>query len=492
MATYQVQDPAGQLHEIEGPDDASPDQITAQAQSLIPKPPANNAVESAIHGFVNNIPLGPQVAAGADTLAGKLGLGTEGPMGNKPTYSENLEKYNKTFAEAKKEHPVAYGAGAVGGTIAPLAIPGVGEAMAASPIAGNAAYGAANAISNTDLMKNPGEATKQAVGGAAIGGAVGAAAKGIGSLFSKAGDALAPAANRLEANATANALDVNPRALFKMAKGGNPETVALDINKNLNKLLPDTIGLNDTAASKFQKLSNAHEAAGTMIGNVIDSTSKNLGKELPEVDAAIKELGTASKKYAGLEFEDSVQSKAILDDAAKMLSNLKDSGNLNFRNLASLKQEIGQIYHNPNNVVRGVDQAYSILSDSIDNILDRVSVENPMIKPQYNQAKEIFKFTSDVLPAMGRGVAREVAGKSGGLTNAALGVGALFHPGLAGAAYAGKTMAHMAAPELGTNLAYKAVNAVRNGAGFPAGIGQGASQALIDFLESKYGVNKTK
>lgn len=458
MATYQVETDGGTY------------QVETEAQP--------GKMESFARGAANNFPLAPQAIAGAESLTG---IGDEGG------YSKNLADWNQKAQEAKSANPNTYKVGAAIGTIAPLIIPAVGEALEAAPFAANAAMGAAQAISNKDLSKDYAGTAKDVLKGGLIGGTIGKGAQALGAAASGVSKMFEPAANRLEANATATALDINPRALFKMSRGGNPEEAALNINKNLNELLPNTIGLNDTAASKFQKLSNAHDAAGNMIGNVIKSTSKNIGTGMPEIDNAISKLNEAASKYKGMQFEDSLQSKAILDDTAKMLNTMKKNGTLNFQNLSQLKQEIGQIYHNPNNVVQGVDQTYSILSDSIDKILDRVSVESPEIKPQYDQAKKIFKFTSDVLPAMGRGVAREVAGKSGGLTNAALGVGALFHPGAAGLAYAAKTAAHLAAPELGPNLAYKTINALRNGAGIPNAVGKIPSQELINFLTSKYG-----
>lgn len=44
---YQVQDPQGQVHEIDGPDGASPDEIIKQAQSLIPKAPETSMTDVA-------------------------------------------------------------------------------------------------------------------------------------------------------------------------------------------------------------------------------------------------------------------------------------------------------------------------------------------------------------------------------------------------------------------------------------------------------------
>src|SRR5579863_8620638 len=114
MAQYQVQDPAGQTHVIEGPDGATPDQVMAQAQALVPKP---SELESGLRGAANNFPMAPQAISAVEP----------------GDYSKNLTDWNAKAAEAKAANPVSYGIGATAGTLAPLAIPGVGEAMEAAP-----------------------------------------------------------------------------------------------------------------------------------------------------------------------------------------------------------------------------------------------------------------------------------------------------------------------------------------------------------------------
>lgn len=83
---YQVQDPHGQVHEIEGPDNASPDEIMAQAQQLIPvgQAQATNQVESKKPDFASTLYHGA-LEGGAMTLGGSAGaiLGAPaGPIGS--------------------------------------------------------------------------------------------------------------------------------------------------------------------------------------------------------------------------------------------------------------------------------------------------------------------------------------------------------------------------------------------------------------------------
>ena len=428
-------------------------------------------LESFARGAANNFPLAPQAAAA---------LAPVNPWSEKSNYSDELAHLNKAAAQAKAAHPITYGAGAVTGAAAPLLIPGVGEALEASPIAGNALLGVANAISNKDLTKDAGGTIKEAAEGAGIGAGLGAAGEGISSLL-KAGT---PAAERLQANATANALDLGTFGVKKLARAGqNPEAVLNEINDDIQEHLPGLIGLNDTAGTKFAKLSSAHDAAGNALGSIVDSVTQGTGNGLPEAQEAIKELQEAAADYKGLTSMRAIENKAELEDAAKKLAGLEKSGNLTFRNLADLKSDIGRAYHNPNLDNQGVDRAYGILSDKIDSLLDRVAVEDPSIKPAYDKAKSVYRLTSRLLPAMQRGVSREVAGTGGGIMNAALGAGALFHPIPAAAAFAGKTAMKLGAPDLVQNATYKLMNSA-------APVGARGRQAILqelnDLLAEKY------
>lgn len=440
---------------------------------------------SAFKGAANNIPLMPQAIAAGTSLA----------TGGERPYSQNLEDWNKQAAQAKAANPISYGAGAVAGAVAPLAIPGVGEAMAANPIASNALYGGLNAISNKDLTKDVSGTLKEGALGAGIGGAIG----GAGQLLGKGMQALKPAAKEVEHNVTAAALDLGPFGLRKLARAegpkANPEEIVKNIGKEIKELMPDLVGVNDTPSMKFEKLSLADKQAGETIGNVIDQTTAKMGKNplMPEVDDAIKQLKTSAKGYEGFGSERNLAAKAELEDAALALENMKKSNQLNFKTLADLKTDVGQAYHNPMNQNPGLDETYHTLSKTIDNVLNRAMPETGL-SDQYALAKRMYHLTSRLLPAMQRGVTREVAGTGGGLTNAAIGAGAIFgHPLTAGAAWLAKTGMKYLAPDIVPNLMYKGINAAKN-VQLPAAAQrlisnapQGARQELIDFLTSQYG-----
>lgn len=435
-------------------------------------------IQSFVRGAANNFPLAPQAIAGGEALTG---LGDEGG------YSKNLADWNAKAATAKAANPKTYGVGAFTGALAPLAIPGVGEGLEAAPILGNAAFGAAGAISNQDLTKNPKEIIKNLGEGAAIGGTLGAAGKLIGKGLGAAKEYIAPATNRIEANATAGALDLNSHAIRRLSPGSqNPEEVLQTINDKVQKLFPDLVGATDTAGSKLGKLVQAHDQASDLIGKVIDSTSEKTGGIIPEVNEAIENLTKESSKIPGLTSARNLDAQAELKDAATTLSELQKSGQLNFRNLYEVKKGIGQAYHNPNLENVGIDKAYGILSDAIDKILKRTTVDDPAMKAGFDHAKDIFKFTSDLIPAMKPGAAREAAGVGGGLLSAGLGTAAVMGHPAAIPAYVGKQASKFLAPDLAQNLTYKGMNAVKNsGRLLPKHFGQGLTQEIIDYINSK-------
>jgi hypothetical protein len=155
MAEYSVTTPDGASYTITADSDA-------QAQSAINSllegsGPSSSPLEAAGRGALNNFPLAKQATAALES-------------GN---YSENLQDLSQKAQVAKSAHPIAYGAGAVAGAVAPALIPGVGPALRASPMLGNALLGAAQGISDTDLVKHPEEALKQGATGAVVGGVLG-------------------------------------------------------------------------------------------------------------------------------------------------------------------------------------------------------------------------------------------------------------------------------------------------------------------------------
>lgn len=289
-------------------------------------------MESFARGAANNVPLLPQViAAGKENpeamIPGALVNGSVVRPSETTPYSENLKNWNQKAEEAKAANPKTYGAGAVTGALAPLAIPGVGEALEGAPILGNAALGAANAISNVDLTQDKGTTAKEAALGAGVGGALGAIPKAAGVVAK----AIPEAVKRSVSNTTTGVLNLAGQLPTKIAKAmgiTNPEEAMSVINQKLRKYFPNVADWNSSASTKLGMIQQAHEQASKAIGQVIDATTAKEGGAIPEVNQAIDKIGSESSKYNDLTSSSNQESKKELEDTAYKLMKLQDRGQI--------------------------------------------------------------------------------------------------------------------------------------------------------------------
>ncbi len=441
-----------------------------------PAPP--NMLESAIHGVVNNVPLGPQIAAGADTLASKMGFADQGK--NKPTYSENLEKYNQAFAAGKKAHPVAYGAGAVTGALAPLAIPGVGEALEAAPITGNAALGAANAVSNTDLLKNPGEAAKQAAVGAGMGAG---AAWGLGKLF--------PQAETLEKAAESKGLastGIGQKYLAEM----KPEEFEAS-----KRFVSDNGLIGTNKEEVLQKALQKQKDLGQTIGQ-IGKTLDSAGVRADASDYS-KAMEALQSKLDGVS---DVEYKTIKDLAPRYQEAMKDIANTldkdpSWASIQQLKQKYGETaFDNLGDVKeKPAADTYFTLRDMLRGLTEKAQ-SNPNLPNEYKQALSGYHTIDPVIEGLQKAVGAERAGVAGH----AAGHGFLPRiirslPGQSNPAVNLGTaaLATMVSPHLGPLMALPTLtNPAIQSKAFSAaakalpGIQQAATQEVTDFLTSRY------
>ena len=232
--------------------------------------PAVSPIESGLRGMANNFPLAPQAIAFDEAATG---IGDEGG------YSKNLADWNAKAQAAKAENPKSYGAGAVTGAIAPMFIPVVGAAMKASPVLSNAALGAANAISNTDLAKNPRQALIEAAKGGGIGAAIGKL-----STFLPTGESIAKRATSPEA--------VAAKLAHPGVQAGEPDVMARELPDTFNKMHSAASGVSDYADSLLSSSPYLEEGAipKDNLVKVIDNARGNFTGMSDEGNAAIKTL----------------------------------------------------------------------------------------------------------------------------------------------------------------------------------------------------------
>lgn len=432
-----------------------------------PAPQQIGGLESFGRGAANNFPLAPQAIAGGEALVGDKG------------YSDNLSDWNAKAAAAKAANPKTYGAGAVAGAVAPLLIPGVGEALEASPIAGNALYGAANAISNTDLSKNPKEALKQATIGAGIGAGTAGLVKG-----------LTPEASTLEnvANKTAlKSLDMPSGQLVDMTPQERTALAQFSREKGL------------VGADKGKVLDNARnllDEYGDKIGE-LGEKSQELGLHVnpDEHYQAVQGLLGKSQEYGGLMNREAKSLARNYKAGANDILNLPD--NPSWTDIQKLKDQYGGLAFKSTGEVKdeAAKDTYFALKDMLKGIADKAH-GNVNMPEEYKQALAGYSQMHPIVSGMEKAVDAELRGGGGHGGHGLIGlIKKMPGPLRAGIGAAGALTGHphyalaAALPEI-TNPALQSQAAGAMARNLPTAR-QGLTQELSNFLSSKY-ANKTK
>jgi hypothetical protein len=407
--------------------------------------------ESFGRGALNNFPLAQQATAALTP-------------GN---YSPNLANLNAKASAAKQANPISYGAGAVAGAAAPLAIPGVGEALESAPIAGNALLGAANAVGNTDITQHPKEALKQGLQGAVAGGAIGK----VGELAS---DALKPVSEGMEKYA-------NRKAVQEM---GLPAGV-LNIPKEDVEKLGSTIHnlkLDQGSLDDRFNLAQAHlQDVGSKIGTLGETAS------LPNPEKAVNTLNKHLQESSSIFGAEANPEATVYRQA---IANLQQPG-LSFNKLQDLKTAVGsRAFDNFGNAKNdAAANVYGVYKDAMKDIVKASPKEYQDLMDQYGDLKD---FTNALGKARGNVNATGsqtkgfgMAGKLGSMVtggnpaaSATLGAGLMAggHP----------FMGLGAMTPIVTNPGAMA-NLARSGATAIPKTSQALTQELNDYLTSKYG-----
>src|SRR5258708_5327307 len=174
MATYHVTSPSGDQYVINNTDDGKAQQAAKDLADSFG--PATSTMGAAGRGALDALPFGDKAAA---ALQGAVSGGSS---------DQYLKQLDQLIAADKEQHPIAHGAGEVAGTVAPFAIPGVGEALGAESLAGRAAIGAGigglqGASNNRDSSSLLSDVAKGAASGAVLNPAVGAIGEGLSGLL---------------------------------------------------------------------------------------------------------------------------------------------------------------------------------------------------------------------------------------------------------------------------------------------------------------------
>lgn len=409
-----------------------------------PAPEQQGPLESAARGALRNFPLAQQGAAAAAPLLNKFGLS------EKPTYGAELQHLTEAAEAGKAQNPKSYIAGAAAGTLAPLAIPGAGEALEAAPFLGNAALNAVQSQSDTNLTKPTMANAKEAGIAALIGGGLGKAGSMIkgapeAALAAPAAEEVAPIAEtaaKLQPKAEINGIavpnktvapDFSPSAervyASNLAKGlgGTPRQLLKVFGKedpvqSLNNLgnWMETAGENgkslhgylDRPGELLEKINNIHDKAGQTIGDIIDK----VGVESPTAEAA----GYPSTDKAGLmkELNDFALNTADPQTEARITKLIRTADHLetkkvsDFEMVQQLKEMAGK------QIAKDSEMApvYGALADRMSKTVDDygAAIQNPELKAIYDKAKLDYHNASRILPILRYSEAKELTGGAAG------------------------------------------------------------------------------
>jgi len=403
-------------------------------------------MESAGRGALNNFPMAKQAASAV-------------MPGN---YSKNLADLSQKAALAKAVNPISYGAGAVAGAVAPMAIPGVGEALEAAPVAGNAALGALQGISDTDLSKDPLNTLKQAGIGAGIGGTVGkllptgeGAKEGLESFANKKG---------------VQALGLQPREL---GVSGNEI-------QDIGNMAHEAGLFEGPTEERFNTAKDLVQQTGKQIEDLGE------GKVLTNTQPYIQNLHNTLQESASVFGQGDNPESALYRQA---MANLQRPGGVTFEQLQGLKNaaadrafdKVGNIKNDAAfNVFKEYSDAMESLASDHPEYKDLKAAYGNLRSMQNGLERQLQTEQARGAQAKGIGMMGRIGGAiTGGNVPATVGAAAVLAP------------AHpLWAASLATTIASNPEamqGAARAGARMAPGVAQGSKQALIDYLTSKYG-----
>lgn len=224
MAKYRVQGPDGHIHVFEGPDDATPDQVTAFAQqqfggkSATAKPAPSGADDPGAW-MSTLIGAGRTFDQVIDGMK-QMGFNFTGDQAALEKLKADQAEKARLYKPLEQQHPIAT---AVGEALPSMAIPVGGGATAAATVARLAAAGA---IPGALEYGTVGERAGRAAGGAAAGVAGGVAAPAIGRAITAAVPAIGRTAKAVTEPLYAGGREaIAGRALSKAAGDGVQDVI---------------------------------------------------------------------------------------------------------------------------------------------------------------------------------------------------------------------------------------------------------------------------
>lgn len=358
MAVYKVQGPDGAIHRFEGPDDATPEQVTAAAEqqfgSSAPQGQDAGALAAAGEGLANAVPFGQRITSGLGALgAAALGAGNVGDLYNQ------AQANTQATAEA---HPLAAGAGTVAGIIPTLAFGGglfkwankpvsagsgvlsntanlIGRSVKGAAVSAplGAAYSAGNAPTVSDM---PEAAKTDALISGALGAALpvglaagGAALRGAGAGAGMATQALIAPAERETALLAEKAMK---HYKIPLSITQASDSTAL---RNLQKVSQE-LPLSKAATFKNQQAMAVNKAVAKTFGQDANHITPEL------IDFSYKKLGSKFDSFFNgktITFtpDDITSIRALAEEAKNTVGS--DAQNIISKNIDTLLRDLSEI-----------------------------------------------------------------------------------------------------------------------------------------------------
>jgi hypothetical protein len=319
MAQYQIKDPQGGMHIIEGPDGATPDQVMAAAQQVMAahqaavNQVANDPITKGAQNFAADMPMMDKFNAGVGKAVNDIGTG----IGQRLGLVSRQDVKDQRQIDAPLMNTTAGKVGNIAGNVTMIA--------PASLVPGAQSVPAAAAIGGFVGALQPSASTTEDVANMALGAAGGAAGQAVankaaGSVaFQQAQNATKAAQGAQKATAAKAASDagyvIPPEDLgnsglatkLLQAAGGKIKTAQVASQQNqptTNSLARAALGISEDTPLTPQALAQVRNAAGDAY-NVVKGTGT-----VTADPAYTQALDAIAQKYttAARDFPDAVKS----------------------------------------------------------------------------------------------------------------------------------------------------------------------------------------
>lgn len=344
-----------------------------------------SALGAASRGALDAVPFGTKGAAAIESTV----------KGGK--YADYLKELDNMLTQDKEQQPVAHTVGEIGGSIAPFAIPGVGEALGAESLAGRAGIGAGlgalQAASNTRKDLTSKEGLEDVAMGAGSGALLNPALGGIGDMIAGKAAAASPGLEEI--------------ANSKAVQAGNfdPNTLGLshDELQEMGQNLRDLDLVQGSTPERHAKAQDLLKQVGAQIGEIgQDALPVNYGSGyLKQFTDPLQEKADSSAQIFG---PDSTHDVGVYRQAIANIQHIP-ANSPTFDALQNLKSQYGERAFDAAGGIK--DQAYADSYHAIKNAMKSIINDSP---DEYQGLMTAYGSLKDITRGLTKQLQKEQAG----------------------------------------------------------------------------------